>query len=85
MTRLLFFLIFVLLFVSLSVQGDVNSVYVAFIAMISTCLIFILSIKRGIGGVSLFDMLVLLGAVIALVIWALSNNPLLGLLMTLVA
>lgn len=85
MTRLLFFLIFVLLFVSLSVQGDVNSVYVAFIAMISTCLIFILSIKRGVGGVSLFDILVLLGAVIALVIWIVSNSPLFGLLMTLVA
>jgi len=73
------------LFVSLFVQGDVNSIYVAFIAMISTCLIFILSIKRGVGGVSIFDFAVLLGAVLALVIWIVSNNPLLGLLMTLVA
>lgn len=85
MTRFLLFLIFVLIFASLLVQGDKNSIYIAFITMISTFLIFILSIKRGIGGFSIFDFGVLFATIIALVIWGLSNNPLLGLLMTLVA
>ncbi len=85
MTRFLFFLIFVLLFGTLFVQGDRNSIYVAFIAMISTFLIFVLSIKKGMGGASKFDFAVLMMALIALTVWVLSNDPLLGLLMTIVA
>ena len=68
MTRFLFFLIFVLLFGTLFVQGDRNSIYVAFIAMISTFLIFVLSIKKGMGGASKFDFAVLMMALIALTV-----------------
>lgn len=85
MSRFLFFLIFVLLFLTLLAQGDKNSIYVAFIAMISTFLIFVLSIKKGMGGASKFDFLILAMALIALSAWVLSNNPFLGLVMTILA
>ncbi len=85
MTRFLFMLIFVLIFVFLFIEKDVNSIYVAFIAAFGTIVIFLMSIKNGMGGRSKFDFVVLGVALTALGMWILVGNSLAGLLMSILA
>jgi len=49
-----------------------------------TLSIFILSIKRGIGGSSKLDIMIFLMVIVSLVVWYTTKNPVLGLIMSIV-
>lgn len=85
MTRFLFMLIFVLIFVFLLMEKDTNSIYVAFMAAFGSVVIFLLSLKKGMGGRSKFDLVVLTVALIAIGMWALIGNSLAGLVTSILA
>lgn len=70
---------------TLLVQGDRNAVWLASAIFVGNFLIFLLSIKNGIGGKSKSDMVVLLMVVISLLVWYITKNPLLALVMSIIA
>lgn len=59
--------------------------YLAFASAVQALLVFALSIKRGMGGWSKTDIVCLLIALGGIVLWQVSDRPLLGLLASLVA
>jgi len=86
--RITWFLMAVIsaLFVAtLLAQGDRNAVWLASAIFVGNFLIFLLSIKNGIGGKSKSDMVVLLVVVISLLVWYITKNPLLALVMSIIA
>lgn len=70
---------------TLLAQGDRNAVWLASAIFVGNFLIFLLSIKNGIGGKSKSDMVVLLMVVISLLVWYITKNPLLALVMSIIA
>jgi len=84
MTRFLLFLVSLLFIGTLLAQGDRNTIYVILVIGLGNLIIFLLSIKNGMGGTTKFDILVLLMAIVTLTIWKVSNNPVLGLVMSIV-
>lgn len=84
MTRLLIFVISLLFVGSLWEQGDRNGIYVAGAQLLGGMVLLLLSIKRGMGGTNRLDLLVLALALASLLAWKATNNPLLGLLMSIV-
>ena len=85
MTRFLLFLVSLLFIGTLLAQGDRNAIYVILVIGLGNLIIFLLSIKNGMGGTTKFDILVLSMAIVTLTIWKVSNNPVLGLVMSIVA
>lgn len=85
MTRFLLFLVSLLLIVTLFAQKDRNAIYVILAIGIGNLIIFLLSLRTGVGGTSRFDLLVLLMVIITLIIWKTTNNHILGLCMAIVA
>jgi len=71
MTRFLIFLISLLFVGTLLAQNDKNG-------------IFLLSIKKGIGGTGKMDIVVFIMAILSLIIWQTTKNPVLGLIMSVV-
>jgi hypothetical protein len=84
MTRFLIMLISLIFFGTLYAQGDTNGIWIALAQVIGSTIIFILSIKRGIGGYGKFDLIIFLLAVLSLILWQTSHNPMLGLIMSIV-
>ncbi|MEI8232150.1 MAG: hypothetical protein WCG44_00220 [bacterium] len=84
MTRFLIFLVSLLFVGTLYAQGDRNSIYMASAQLLGSALLFYLSIKRGMGGNTRSDWIVFLMAIASLVVWQTTNNPLLGLIMSIV-
>jgi len=84
MTRLLIFLISLLFVGTLFAQNDKNGIYIAGTQLFGSAIIFILSLKRGIGGKSRMDLVVFIMAMFSLVIWQTTSNPVLGLTMSIV-
>jgi hypothetical protein len=68
MSRFLLFLITLLLVFSLIAQGDRNAVWLALAMMTGSLSIFLLSIKKGLGGRSVLDIVVFFMVLISLVI-----------------
>lgn len=85
MTRFLFMLIFVLIFIFLFMEKDTNSIYVAFMAAFGSVVIFLLSLKKGMGGRSKFDLVVLAVALISIGMWVLIGSSLIGLITSILA
>lgn len=85
MTRFLILLTSFLFVGTLWAQGDRGGIYIAGAQLIGAALLFGLSIRRGMGGRSLRDWAVLLLCAAALLIWKSTDNPLLGLVMSIVA
>lgn len=85
MTRFLILLLSLLFVSTLLAQGDRNGIFIAVAQLIGSAIIFILSIKRGMGGTNRLDYLVMGLSVSAIIVWKSSNNPLLGLLMSILA
>lgn len=79
MTRVIFLIITFLSFATLLAQGDRIAVALAFTQFIGSMIIFLLSFKFGMGGYSRFDVIVLSGAIITLLIWKTTENPTLAL------
>ena len=84
MTRFLLLLISLLFVGTLLAQGDTNAIWLALAAFMGTLSIFILSIKRGMGGSSKLDITVFLMVIVSLVVWYTTKNPVLGLTMSIV-
>jgi len=84
MTRFLLLLVSFLFMGTLLAQGDRNAIYSIFVIFLGNLIIFLLSIKRGIGGTTKLDYCVLSMAILSLIIWRVSNNPVLGLTMSII-
>jgi hypothetical protein len=84
MTRFLIFVISLLFVGTLYAQGDHNGIYIALAQLIGSFIILILCIKKGIGGSSKFDFLILFLALLSLIVWKTTDNPTLGLCMSIV-
>jgi len=67
-TRFLLLLVSFLFIGTLLAQGDRNAIYIIFVIFIGNLIIFLLSIKRGVGGTTKFDILVLLTTLVSLTI-----------------
>lgn len=84
MTRFLIFLISLLFVGTLFAQNDRNGIFIAGAQLIGSLIIFILSLKRGIGGKSTMDIVVFIMTILSLSIWQTTNNPVLGLALSIV-
>lgn len=82
MTRFLIFLLGLLFVGTLLAQGDKNSIFIAVTQLIGSTIILLLSIKKGIGGYGKFDILIFCMAMASLAVWKTTNNPTLGLIMS---
>ena len=78
-TRLVLFIIVVLGFLSLYVQGDRTVVWFLGICAFQSLVMLIMSIKYGMGGWAKIDILCLVIALIGIVLWKVTANPALGL------
>jgi len=78
-TRLVYLIIFALETVSLFVQHDEVTIWLALFTSINCLIVFLLSLKYGMGGWSKIDICCLLVAILGIVIWQISKDPFLGL------
>lgn len=78
-TRFVLLLINLLSFAALLADGNRVAVWLAAISALQAIPIFILSLKRGMGGWSLADIVCLLIALAGIVAWQTTSEPLLGL------
>lgn len=69
---------------TLLAQGDRHGIYIAVAQTFGSIVIFLLSIKKGMGGWNRLDKVVLTMTLLSLVIWKSTDNPLLGLVMSVV-
>ena len=84
MTRFLIFLVSLLFVGTLLAQGDRNGIFIAAPQLLGSFIIFILSLKKGMGGRDQMDIVVFIMAVFSLIIWKTTNNPVLGLTMSII-
>lgn len=78
-TFFIFFLVNSIIFASLFAQQDRVAIYLAFFNAISLLIIFLLSLKYGMGGLAALDIVCLGLALAGIVLWKITNNPILGL------
>ena len=84
MTRLLIFLLSLLMVGTLWAQGDRNSIFIAIAQLFGGFIILLLSIEKGIGGYGVMGGVVFVMTIASLVVWRTTNNPTLGLIMSIV-
>lgn len=84
MTRFLLAFLALIFVMVLWAQGDRNALYLALVMFLCNFIVFGLSIKNGIGGTSRLDMVVLFMAIVSLAVWQMTDNPVLGLVMSIV-
>lgn len=84
MTRLLYFLISLLFVGTLFAQGDRNGIFIASTQLLGGFIILLLSIKKGMGGYAKSDIVVFMLAILSLIVWKTTDNPTLGLSMSIV-
>ena len=77
-TWLIFFLLDLIYLFNQYALGATSSLYLVFAWTIMTLLIFILSIKNGIGGFEKLDLICLVGAITGLILWWVLKTPLLS-------
>ena len=78
-TRLVLFLITALTTASLFAQHDKVAIYLAAVSTFQSTIIFILSIKYGMGGWEKSDILCLVIALLGIVLWKTTQNPVIAL------
>lgn len=78
-TRFVLLVISALATATLFAAGDRVALWLALIALIQAIFIFALSIRRGMGGWAPTDLLCLGVALVGIVLWQVTNDPLLGL------
>ena len=74
-TRFVLLLITSLTTASLFVQGNRVAIYLAGVSTLQSIIVFILSIKRGMGGWSKSDISCLVFALIGIIFWQITKNP----------
>jgi hypothetical protein len=82
MTRFLLAFLALIFVMVLWARGDRNALYLALVMFLCNFIVFALSIKNGIGGTTKLDMLVFFMAIFSLIVWKITNNPVLGLVMS---
>ena len=82
MTRFLLVLITFLIVATLFAQKDRNAIYLASITFLGALTIFILSMKKGIGGTTKSDIIICCMTIASLIIWQTTKNAILGLSMS---
>jgi len=78
-TRFVFLIITTLTTTSLFAQGNTTAIYLAGASFLQSIVIFILSIKRGMGGWSKSDIACLLAALLGIGMWKVTQSPVLAL------
>lgn len=78
-TRFVLLLITSLTTASLFAQGNNVAIYLAGVSTFQSIIVFILSIKHGMGGWSKPDIICLIFALIGIVIWQITKNPVIAL------
>lgn len=78
-TRLVLLLITALTTASLFAQGNRVAIWLAGVSTLQSILIFFLSIKHGMGGWSRTDILCLVIALLGIVLWQVTKNPVIAL------
>lgn len=81
-TRLIILIVISISALSLFLSGDRVGLFLALAQTIGCLIIFLLSLKFGMGGMSRVDIIVLIFAIITLIIWKTTNNPILALYMS---
>ena len=84
-TRFILLILTSIFVASLYAQGDKSSIYLALLQWGGGVAIFVLSLKYGVGGKDKLDFVVLGLAILAVVIWKVTDNPTLALYMSLLA
>ena len=85
-TRFVLLVVLALNFLSVvAANGNVGSLTLGGIFVAQSLIIFVLSIRRGMGGASLFDITCLLVAIVGVIGWKLTNNPLVGIIFAIAA
>lgn len=84
-TRLVLVLITVLATASLFAQGSTTAIWLSGVFAFGCILIFILSIKYGMGGWAKEDILCLIIALIGIGVWKITSNPIYGLFASIAA
>ena len=70
-------------FFSLLLEGATNSLWLAFIEGLGITIVFLLSLKYGVGGAGKYDKFALIFTFIALFVWYLTKNPAIALIISL--
>lgn len=84
-TRIVLLVITTLFVLTLYVQGDTSGIFLAILQLASCFMIFVLSIKFGIGGRTKIDLIVLAMALCIIVIWQLTQDAELALYLAILA
>ena len=83
MTRFLILILTAIIFFSLLMQPITASTYLAGIQLLWSCIYFIASFKYWMGGTSKLDISVLLGVILIGIVWCMTNNALVVLMLSL--
>lgn len=84
-TRFVVLLIEALTTATLYAQGNTTAIWLSSVYTLSSLALFLLSIKRGMGGWAKTDILCLVIALMGIILWKITANPLLGLLFSIAA
>lgn len=84
-TRLVLLIITILSFAALFAQHNTVAIFLAAVSALQSIVIFALSIKYGMGGRAKIDILCLVIALAGIIIWKITNNPITGLLASILA
>ncbi|MBP7804624.1 MAG: hypothetical protein KA052_00160 [Candidatus Pacebacteria bacterium] len=84
MTWFIWIVLLTIAFFAQVAEGGTWSLITTFVDWLGVLIIFILSIKHGVGGTSKLDIAALIGACIGLILWYLTNNPMYALVITIV-
>ncbi len=85
MTRLLLVVITAVMTGSLWAAHDTSGIWLALLSFVQAIVIWLLSLKRGMGGRDRLDMVCLLLCFIGIGLWQWSNQPLIGLIASIAA
>ena len=85
MTKFIYLIISVVIIASMVFSNDTSAIYLALVQGLATLGIFTLSLKYGVGGVGKLDLGVLVLALLAIVGWKTTNNPFVGLYLSVFA
>jgi hypothetical protein len=84
-TRFVVLLIEALTTATLFAQGNTTAIWLAGVFTLSSIVIFILSLKNGMGGWAKADILCLVIALVGIILWKVTANPLTGLFFSILA
>jgi hypothetical protein len=84
-TRLTIFIIVILSAITLFAQGNLTAFWLAGLSSVFCLIILLLTIRRGMGGWDRIDIASLIIAGAGIIIWQMTNNPVLGLYASILA